>query len=218
MAIAGVSSRANRLRKEGSPVSFFANVKEIEGKVRAAMDGGAVTPYYSLDLPRVYEVLNGAIASEIVCILRYKQHYFGTTGIHEDALQDVFKEHWEDEESHLMLIAERMKQLGGVANLNPVGVLDRAVSRFESGPTLADLLREDLLAERVVIKVYGDIVSFFGAADPVTRRMFESILKDEEDHADDLADLLYTIDPTTGVATEEFTGDSAFVAFTPNGK
>jgi bacterioferritin len=199
-------------------MSFFANVKEVETKVRAAMDGGAVTPYYTLDLPRVYEVLNGAIASEIVCILRYKQHYFGTTGIHEDALQAVFKEHWEDEEGHLMMICERMRQLGGIPNLNPTGLLDRAISRFESGPKLADLLREDLLAERVVIKIYGDIVEFFGKADPVSRRMFESILKDEEDHADDLSDLLYTIDPTTGSAVEVFTGDSAFVAFKSNGK
>jgi bacterioferritin len=204
--------------KKGSAMSFFANVKEVESKVLAAMDGGAVTPYYSLDLPRVYEVLNGAIASEIVCILRYKQHYFGTTGIHEDALQAVFKEHWEDEEGHLLMISERLRQLGGVPNFNPVGVIDRAVSRFDYGPTLADLLREDLLAERVVIKIYGDIVDFFGKDDPVTRRMFESILKDEEDHADDLSDLLYTIDPTTGKAMEVFTGDSSFVAFTPNGK
>jgi len=199
-------------------VSFFAKVKEVEAKVRTAMDGGAVTPYYTLDLQRVYEVLNGAIASEIVCVLRYKQHYFGTTGIHEDALQAVFKEHWEDEEGHLMRIAERMKQLGGVPNLSPQGLLDRAISRFESGKTLADLLREDLLAERVVIKVYGDVVEFFGTADPVTRRMFEEILADEEDHADDLADLLYTIDPTTGKAVEEFTSDSAFVAYKSNGK
>lgn len=197
-------------------MSFFANVKEIETKVRNEMDGGAVTPYYGLDLKRVYEILNGAIASELVCVLRYKQHYFGTTGIHEETLQAVFKEHWEDEEQHLMQIAERMKQLGGVPNLNPAGLLDRAISRFESGRTLADLLREDLLAERVVIKVYADIVEFFGKADPVTRRMFEDILADEEDHADDLADLLYTIDPTTGKAIEEFTGDSAFVA--ANGK
>jgi bacterioferritin len=196
-------------------VSFFANVKEIEAKVRKSMDEGAVTPYYTLDKERVYEVLNTAIASELVCILRYKHHYFGTTGIHEDALQAVFKEHWEDEEQHLMRIAERMKQLGGVPNLDPAGLLERSISRFESGKTLADLLREDLLAERVVIKVYGDVVEFFGKADPVTRRMFEEILADEEDHADELADLLYTIDPTTGKAVEEFTGDSAFVA--PNG-
>src|SRR5271163_4044540 len=102
-------------------MSFFANVKDIENQVRNAMDGGAVTPYYSLDLERVYEVLNGAIASEIVCILRYKQHYFGTTGVHEDALQAVFKEHWEDEEGHLMAISERLRQLGGIPDLNPKG-------------------------------------------------------------------------------------------------
>jgi bacterioferritin len=199
-------------------MSFFANVKEIENKVRSAMDGGAVTPYYTLDLNRVYEVLNGAIASEIVCVLRYKQHYFGSTGIHEEALQAVFKEHWEDEEGHLMRISERMKQLGGVPDFNPKGLLERSVSSFETGNTLADLLREDLLAERVVIKIYNDIVEFFGKADPVTRRMFEDILADEEDHADDLADLLYTIDPTTGKAVEEFTGDSVFVKMKTNGK
>lgn len=199
-------------------MSFFANVKEIENKVRSAMDSGAVTPYYTLDLKRVYEVLNGAIASEIVCVLRYKQHYFGSTGIHQDAFQELFKEHWEDEEGHLMRIAERMKQLGGVPDFNPKGLLERSVSPFETGKTLADLLREDLLAERVVIKIYSDIVEFFGKADPVTRRMFEDILADEEDHADEIADLLYTIDPTTGKAVEEFTGDSAFVAVNKNGK
>jgi bacterioferritin len=199
-------------------MSFLTNVKEIEAKVRADMDGGAVTPYYALDLPRVYTVLNSAIASELVCVLRYKQHYFGTTGIHEQALQKVFKENWNEEEAHLMRIAARLKQLGGVPNLSPEGLLDRAFSRFELGNTLSDLLREDLLAERVVIKIYAEIIEFFGTADPTSRRIFEEILAEEEEHADELADLLYTIDPTTGKAAEEFTGDSAFVAYTPNGR
>jgi bacterioferritin len=199
-------------------MSFLTNVKEIEAKVRTDMDGGAVTPYYTLNLQRVYEVLNSAIASELVCVLRYKQHYFGTTGIHEQALQRVFKENWKEEEAHLMRIAARLKQLGGVPNLSPEGLLDRAFSRFELGKTLSDLLREDLLAERVVIKIYGEIIEFFGAADPVSRRMFEEILAEEEDHADELADLLYTIDPTTGKAAEEFNGDSAFLAYKPNGR
>jgi bacterioferritin len=161
----------------------------------------------------VYEVLNGAVASEIVCVLRYKQHYYMTTSIHQEQLQGLFKEHWQDEEKHLELIADRIQQLGGVPNLNPNDVGKRAFSSFETGHTLADLLREDLLAERVVIKMYGDIVAFFGSADPVSRRMFEQILKDEEDHADEIADLLYTIDPATGKTVEQFTGDSVIKPF-----
>jgi bacterioferritin len=183
------------------------DVKAIEAKVRKAMDDGAVTPYYTLPLDKVYEILNGALASEIICVLRYKQHYYMTTSIHQETLQALFKEHWEDEEGHLQRIAERIKQLGGVPNLDPNGISARAFSKFESGHTLADLLREDLVAERVVIKMYGDIVSFFGEADPVSRRLFEDLLADEEDHADEIADLLYTVDPTTGKTVEQFTGD-----------
>jgi bacterioferritin len=136
-----------------------------------------------------------------------------TTSIHQEQLQDMFKEHWKDEEKHLELIADRIKQLGGVPNLDPNGIAKRAFSSFESGHTLASLLREDLLAERVVIKIYGDIVTFFGQADPVSRRMFEEILKDEEDHADEIADLLYTVDPETGKTVEQFTGDSVSKPF-----
>jgi bacterioferritin len=185
------------------------DVKAVEAKVRKAMDEGAVTPYYTLPLAKVYDILNGALASEIICVLRYKQHYYMTTSIHQAQLQGLFKEHWEDEEGHLQRIAERIKQLGGVPNFDPDGILSRAFSKFESGHSLADLLREDLVAERVVIKMYGDIVTFFGEADPVSRRMFEDLLADEEDHADEIADLLYTIDPETGKTKEQFTGDGA---------
>ncbi|HTX56148.1 MAG TPA: ferritin-like domain-containing protein [Candidatus Acidoferrales bacterium] len=186
------------------------DVKAVEARVREAMENGAVTPYYSLPLDKVYAVLNGALASEIICVLRYKQHYYMTTSVHQEQLQSLFKEHWEDEEGHLQRIAERIKQLGGVPNLDPNGISSRAFSRFESGHTLADLLREDLVAERVVIKMYGDIVEFFGSADPVSRRLFEDLLKDEEDHADEIADLLYTVDPETGKTVEQFSGDSTF--------
>jgi bacterioferritin len=191
-------------------MSFFSDVKAVEARMREAMQNGPVTPYYTLPLDKVYEVLNGALASEIVCVLRYKQHYYMTTSIHQEQLQDMFKEHWEDEEGHLERIADRIKQLGGVPNLDPNGISTRAFSKFESGHTLADLLKEDLLAERVVIKIYSDIITFFGEADPVSRRMFEEILKDEEDHADEIADLLYTVDPQTGKTVEQFTGDSTF--------
>ena len=198
-------------------MSIISDVKEIEAKVRDAMENGPVTPYYSLPLDKVYELLNAALASEIICVLRYKQHYYMTTSIHQEQLQDMFKEHWQDEEGHLERIADRIKQLGGVPNLDPNGISKRAFSTFQSGHTLADLLREDLLAERVVIKIYGDIVNFFGQADPVSRRMMEEILKDEEDHADEIADLLYTVDPKTGKTAEQFTGDGVLQPF-KNGK
>jgi bacterioferritin len=194
-------------------MSILSDVKAIEAKVRESMQDGPVTPYYTLPLDKVHEMLNAALASEIICVLRYKQHYYMTTSIHQEQLQDVFKEHWQDEERHLERIAERIKQLGGVPNLDPNGISNRAFSSFRSGHTLADLLREDLLAERVVIKIYGDMVKFFGDADPVSRRMFEELLKDEEDHADDLADLLYTVDPKTGKTVEQFTGDSVSKRF-----
>jgi bacterioferritin len=191
-------------------MSVLLDVNMVEARVREAMQDGPVTPYYTLPLDKVYEVLNAALASEIVCVLRYKQHYYMTTSIYQEQLQDMFKEHWEDEEGHLQRIADRIKQLGGVPNLDPNGISTRAFSKFESGHTLADLLKEDLLAERVVIKMYGDIVAFFADADPVSRRLFEDLLEDEEDHADEIADLLYTIDPETGQTVEQFTGDSTF--------
>jgi bacterioferritin len=194
-------------------MSILSDVKDVEAKVRESMQNGPVTPYYTLPLDKVYEVLNAALASEIICVLRYKQHYYMTTSIHQEQLQGLFQEHWQDEERHLERIADRIKQLGGVPNLDPNGISQRAFSSFKGGHTLAHLLCEDLLAERVVIKMYGDIVRFFGSADPVSRRMFEEILKDEEDHADDLADLLYTIDPQTGKTVEQFTGDSVVKRF-----
>jgi bacterioferritin len=189
-------------------VSILSDVKEVEARVRQAMQDGMVTPYYTLPLDQVYEVLNAALASEIICVLRYQQHYYMTTSIHQAQLQGLFKEHWQDEQGHLERIADRIKQLGGVPNLNPKGITDRAFSSFQTGHTLAELLREDLLAERVVIKIYSDMIAFFGQADPVTRRMFEEILADEEDHADEIADLLYTVDPESGKTVEQFTGDS----------
>ena len=160
-------------------MSFLSDVKTIQAKVREAMQDGTVTPYYSLPLDKVYEVLNAALASEIICVLRYKQHYYMTTSIHQEQLQDLFKEHWLDEEKHLELIADRIKQLGGVPNLDPNGITTRAFSSFQSRHTLADLLREDLLAERVVEAFLREIAFFVG--DPLLQP--EMRLDDEFGHA-----------------------------------
>jgi bacterioferritin len=192
-------------------MSFISDIKDVATRVRDSMQDGAVTPYYSLPLEAVYDVMQGAIASEIICVLRYQQHYYMTTSMFQGQIQGVLKEHWQEEQDHLGRIAERLKQLGGVPNFAPTELEARAFSSFETGHSLAELLREDLVAERIVIKLYGDIVAFFGTADPVSRRMFEDILKEEEDHADEIADLLYTIDPMSGKAVERFDSDSAFV-------
>jgi len=192
-------------------MSIISDINEVAARVRESMQDGPVTPYYSLPLDAVYGVLQGAIASEIICVLRYQQHYYMTTSMFQDQIQGVLKEHWEDEQGHLARIAERLKQLGGVPNFSPAGLEARGFSSFKSGHSLAELLREDLVAERIVVKLYSDIIAFFGTADPVSRRMFEDILKDEEDHADEIADLLYTIDPVSGKAVERFEADSVFV-------
>jgi bacterioferritin len=191
-------------------MSFLSDVQAIQNRVKESMSDGAVTPYYDLPTDQVYTIMNAALASEIVCVLRYKQHYYMSTSINQSTLQALFKEHWMDEEAHLERIAERIKQLGGVPDFSPTGLDTRAFSTFEKGRSIADMLKEDLLAERVVIKIYGDIVNFFGSKDPVTRRLFEDLLADEEDHADEIADLLYTIDPSTGKTVEELEGDSDF--------
>jgi len=196
-------------------MSIISDVSSVAARVREAMEGGPVTPYYALPLEDVYQIMQGAIASEIICVLRYQQHYYMTTSVFQDQIQGLLKEHWGDEQEHLGRIAERMKQLGGVPDFNPAGIEARGFSSFESGHSLADLLREDLIAERIVIKMYSDIVQYFGSADPVSRRMFEDILKDEEDHADEIADLLYTVDPASGKVVEMFSGDSTFVRSQP---
>jgi bacterioferritin len=192
-------------------MSFLTDVHEVAVRIRDSMESGAVTPYYALSLSSVHNVLQGALASEIICVLRYQQHYYMTTSVFQDQIQGLMKEHWHDEQEHLGRIAERLKQLGGVPNFNPAGVTERGFSTFEYGHSLAEMLREDLVAERIVIKMYSDIVTFFGSADPVSRRLFEDILKDEEDHADEIADLLYTVDPASAEVAESFAGDSEFV-------
>lgn len=188
-------------------MSFLSDVQAVEAKVRESLQDGPVTPYYELNLEEVYKILNASIASEIICVLRYQQHYYMTTSIHQEALQAMFNEHWHEEQAHIERLAERLKQLGGVPNFNPEGITTRAFSHFSSGHSLADLLREDLLAERVVIKLYSDAVEYFGHRDATTRRLFEEILEQEEEHADEIADLLYTTDPESGKPVEQFTGD-----------
>src|SRR5690348_17338599 len=178
--------------------AFTEDVEQIRKRAMHKIEDGAVTQAYKGDVKRTIEILNEALATEIVCVLRYMHHYFMATGVHGKGVADEFKEHADAEREHADRIAERIQQLGGKPDFNPKSLLERSASQYVEGETLADMIREDLIAERVVIEVYTDMVRYFGDKDPTTRRIIEEILADEEEHASDLADLLYVVDPQTG--------------------
>jgi bacterioferritin len=165
-------------------------LSEIRKLAKQSLEDGAVTKDYPLDLQEAYKLLNAALATEIMCVMRYRHHQIIAKGIDRPQVAAEFKEHGDDEEMHMMLIAERINQLGGNPDFNPGTVLQRTATEYGTGDNLLKLVEEDLVAERIAIMVYRELINWFGTADPTTRRMLERILKDEEDHADDLADLL----------------------------
>ena len=175
---------------------FLTDIKTLRMRARKHMEQGAVTEGYQADLKVVLRLLNEALATEIVCVLRYKRHHFMAKGIHAQAVAAEFLEHANEEQGHADLIAARIVQLGGSPDFSPQGLLGRSHSEYAEGDTLVDMIREDLVAERIAIDSYAEMVRYIGDADPTTRRMLEGILAMEEEHADDLANLLDTIDPT----------------------
>src|SRR5580765_7319193 len=170
------------------------------------MEEGAVTESYKGNVNKTIEILNEALATEIVCVLRYMHHYFMATGVHARSVAGEFKEHADDEREHADSLAERIQQLGGKPNFDPKGLLERSVSQYVEGETLADMIREDLIAERIVIDVYKEMVRYFGDNDPTTRILIEELLKKEEEHASDLSDLLFIANPETGKSEGEDPG------------
>jgi bacterioferritin len=172
-------------------MSHSKQIQEIRDRARQHITDGAVTGDYALDRERAVAVLNEALATELVCVLRYKFHYFMATGIHSQAVKEEFLEHANEEQQHADQIAERIKQLGGKPEMNPAVFASNSHSEYKEGTTLIDMLKEDLIAERIAIESYRDMVRFFGEKDSTTRRMLEEILAKEEEHADDLTDLLF---------------------------
>ncbi|MGC2694243.1 MAG: ferritin-like domain-containing protein [Candidatus Angelobacter sp.] len=177
---------------------FVRDVQEIRQRAINKMEDGAVTESYQGDVNKTIEILNEALATEIVCVLRYMHHYFMATGVHAKSVANEFKEHADDEREHADSLAERIQQLGGKPNFDPKGLLERSISQYVEGETLADMIREDLIAERMVIEVYQKMVRYFGDHDTTTRVLLEELLKKEEEHASDLSDLLYIANPETG--------------------
>ncbi len=168
------------------------SIDEIRKLAKKSIDSGAVTQDYPLDLDQAYKLLNAALATEIMCVMRYRHHQIIAKGIDRPQVAAEFKEHGDDEQRHMMMIAERINQLGGNPDFNPGTVIQRTATEYGTGDDLLKLVEDDLVAERIAIMVYRELIEWFGAGDPTTRRMLEEILKDEEDHADDLADLLRT--------------------------
>ncbi len=178
--------------------SFVTDVKEIRKRAAQKIEDGAVTDTYEGDVEQTISILNDALATEIVCVLRYMHHYFMATGVHAMAVRDEFKEHADAEREHADKIAERIQQLGGKPDFNPASLVQRSASQYAEGRSLSDMIKEDLIAERIVIEVYQQMIRHFADHDPTTRVMIEEILSDEEEHASDLSDLLFITDPRSG--------------------
>src|SRR5207249_5859761 len=173
---------------------FLSDVKEIRQRARKHLEQGPVTDGYKADRTKVIAVLNEVLATELVCVLRYKRHYFMASGIHAEPVAQEFLQHANEEQAHADQIAARIIQLGGAPNFSPEGLLSRSHSEYVEGTTLIDMIKEDLVAERVAIDSYTEMIHYIGENDITTRRMLEGILAVEEEHADDLASFLADMD------------------------
>lgn len=173
---------------------FLTDVKELRRRARQHIEEGAVTDAYRGNRETVIKLLNEALATEIVCVLRYKRHYFMAQGIHAEPIAAEFLQHANEEQGHADNLADRIVQLGGAPNFNPDGLTSRSHSEYAEGTTLLDMIKEDLIAERVAIDSYTEMIRYVGDNDITTRRMLEGILAVEEEHADDLASFLADMD------------------------
>ncbi len=169
---------------------FLTDIKTLRDRARQHIENGAITEGYSADRETVVKILNEALATEIVCVLRYKRHFFMATGINAESVAAEFLQHANEEQGHADLIGARIVQLGGEPNLNPEGLLTRSHAEYVEGDSLVDMIKEDLVAERIAIDSYREMVNYVGNDDPTTRRMLEGILAMEEEHAEDLVSLL----------------------------
>ena len=177
----------------GKPQPFLSDVKELRRRAREHIAQGAVTSGYHADRDTVVRLLNEALATELVCTLRYKRHYFMAKGIHAESVAAEFLEHAQDEQQHADQIAARITQLGGAPDFSPEGLATRSHAEYVEGDSLEDMIREDLVAERIAIDSYREIIAYLGENDPTSRRVMEEILAKEEEHADDLANLMEDI-------------------------
>jgi len=182
------STSGNASTSASSP--RLTDVKTLRQRARSHIEEGAVTPGYGADRGTVVKMLNDALATEAVCVLRYKRHYFMAQGLNSESVKEEFKEHADEEQGHADRIAERIVQLGGEPDLNPASLTARSHSEYVEGTSLVDMIRENLVAERIAIESYREIVQYLDGKDPTSHRMMRDILAVEEEHAEDLNSLL----------------------------
>ena len=189
-ATGNVAAHAATMAPSGSRHPFLSDIKTLRARARQHIEKGAVTSDYKADRETVCKILNEALATEIVCVLRYRRHHFMAKGVLAQPIKAEFLEHAKEEQEHADAIAERIVQLGGEPNFSPEGLATRSHAEYVEGETLVDMIKEDLIAERIAIESYTEIVQYLGDKDPTTHRMMEWILAKEEEHADELNDLL----------------------------
>ena len=199
----GLSFVANMAKRKDSKLAasppgvrrpFLADIQKIRARARQHIERGAVTDGYRADRETVIAILNEALATEIVCVLRYKRHHFMAAGIAADPAAQEFLVHANEEQMHADQLATRIVQLGGEPDFSPEGLVTRSHSEYVAGETLVEMIQEDLIAERIAIDSYRGMIEYLGSDDPTTRRMLEGILAMEEEHADDLASMLAKMD------------------------
>jgi bacterioferritin len=170
---------------------FLSDVKTLRDRARKNLEGGAVTSTYIGDAKKTIELLQSVLATEIVCVLRYQMHAVAAQGISSDAVKAEFLEHAKEEQEHVMEVAERINQLGGSPNFNPEGLLSRSASEYgKQELNLVEMIKENLIAERIAVDRYRELIRYFGEDDPATKTMLQHILRVEEEHANDMHDLL----------------------------
>lgn len=174
---------------------FILDIEQIRKNARSQMEKGAVTANYQADRQAILKILDTALATEWICVLRYTQHAKSAQGLHAEPIADHFYEHAKQEEEHANQLADRIKQLGGKPNLNPASLGNRSHTQYVECDNLVDMIKENLIAERIAVDAYSAAIRYIGTSDPTTRRVLESILEVEEEHADELADLLAAFDP-----------------------
>src|SRR5665213_381477 len=169
---------------------FLTDVQELRSRARASIDKGAVTPAYQGDVKQTIEILQAVLATEIVCVLRYTMNAVAAAGISSQSVKEEFDEHATEEQDHMRKVAERINQLGGTPNFNPEGLASRAASQYVEAANLIEMIKENLVAERIACEHYRELVRYFDDKDSTTRIMLEAILANEEEHANDMHDLL----------------------------
>ncbi len=197
-------------------MSSISKVSELRAHARKKIEEGALTADYKLDVAEATGLLNEALATELVCVLRYRFHYFMASGIHSAGVAQEFLQHSNEELGHADRLAERIKQLGGKPEMNPDVIAKKSHSEYKEGATLAEMLKEDLIAERIAIESYREMISYFGKRDSTSRRMLEDILAVEEEHADELADLLFAVEPDSAKPRHLYSRDEVLAASKSN--